>query len=446
MKKTFLTILPLVAAVILAASCGDDKDNEPELQPASEPVVSVEETNTVVIPFRVGVESGESLSKIAYETKDGSETQVTRKFEASDVNTSMTVTGDGITESTLTLKQDEESKAFYFEGDITVDSESAESFKNGGITLTGSFGTAVESAQSSTTSLADLMSNCSHAYTSTFASNATSITFRDQNSYLAVTWTNKGNAKVKINDKEYDLNSDGKIWIALPAGTSVTSTDLGITEAKTTKAGTVHKISREYNAVQSVTITGAPTGTKVWGNPAFTISASVAPENASNPNVTWTVTQGSATLAPKGTNNSQCDVLIKGNTTDIKIKATVDGVSSSEVTISVDKNYVDLGTGSVYWKTSDESGTYTFADAKSMGAPAKDVFETLWTQCTVNGTTFTNQNDSGASITLTQGVYWSSSEYDSYAAWLVYVDSGDPTWHGYDSRTDEFRVRLVRAQ
>ena len=441
MKKTFLTILPLAAAAILAASCGDDKDNEPELQPAPEPVVSVEESNIVVIPFRVGVESGESLSKIAYEAKDGSETQVTRKFEASDVNTSMTVTGEGITESTLSLKQ--EGDAFYFEGDI--ETTDAESFKNGGITLTGSFGTAVASAQTSTTSLADLMSKCSHAYTSTFASNATSITFHDQNSYLAVTWTNKGNATVKINSENYTLNENGKIWIALPAETSVTSADLGITEAKTTKAGTVHKISREYNAVQSVTITGAPTGTKVWGNPAFTISASVAPENASNPNVTWTVTQGSATLTPKGTNNSQCDVLIKGNTTDIKIKATVDGVPSSEVTITVDKNYVDLGTGSVYWKTSDEVGTYTFEDAKSMGAPAKDEFETLWTQCTVSGFTFTNQNGSGASITLTQGFYWSSSEYDGSYAWDVDVYSGGHTWH-YDFRFYEGRVRLVRAQ
>ena len=445
MKKTFLTILPLVAAVILAASCGDDKDNEPELQPSPEPVVSVEESNTVVIPFRVGVESGESLSKIAYEAKDGSETKVTRKFEATDVNTQMKVTGTGITESTLTLKQDEESKAFYFEGDITVDSESAESFKNGGITLTGSFGTAVESAQSSTTSLADLMSHCSHAYTSTFASNATSITFHDQNSYLAVTWTNKGNATVKINSGNYTLNENGKIWIALPAETSVTSADLGITEAKTTKAGTVHKISREYNAVQSVTITGAPTGTKVWGNPAFTISASVAPENASNLNVTWTVTQGSATLTPKGTNNSQCDVLIKDNGMDIKIKATVDGVSSSEVTISVDKNYVDLGTGSVYWKTSDESETYAFTEAKSMGAPAKDEFEKLWSQCTVNGTTFTNTNGSGASITLTVGVYWSSSEYDSRSAWGVSVSSGGHTW-GDSRRTYKYGVRPVRAQ
>ena len=69
----------------------------------------------------------------------------------------MKVTGTGITESTLTLKQDEESKAFYFEGDITVDSERAESFKNGGITLTGTFGEALTTPESNTKSLADLM-------------------------------------------------------------------------------------------------------------------------------------------------------------------------------------------------------------------------------------------------------------------------------------------------
>ena len=439
MKKTFLTILPLVAAVILAASCGDDKDNEPELQPSPEPVVSVEESNTVVIPFRVGVESGESLSKIAYETKDGSETQVTRKFEASDVNTSMTVTGEGITESTLSLKQ--EGDAFYFEGDI--ETTDAESFKNGGITLTGSFGTAVASAQTSTTSLADLMSKCSHAYTSTFASNATSITFHDQNSYLAVTWTNKGNATVKINSENYTLNENGKIWIALPAETSVTSADLGITEAKTTKAGTVHKISREYVAVTSVAITGQTSA--VWGDDAFNLTATVSPSNATNPTVTWECTTNNATLTPSGTNNTTCSVLVKGTGT-VTITATADGKTATH-SITVPTEYVNLGAAGK-WKTSDESGTYTFNSLPSVSdykVPTKDEFETLWTQCTVSGFTFTNQNGSGASITLTQGFYWSSSEYDGSYAWDVDVYSGGHTWH-YDFRFYEGRVRLVRAQ
>ena len=252
MKKTFLRILPLAAAVLLATSCSKDNDNnDTELQPNPEPVVSVEESNTVTIPFRVAVKSGESLSKITYTPDGDSKTKVERKFVAGDKGTTMTVTSKtsgetaAIQSTTLTLDSDDEFATCYFSGTFEVLSDSAADFKDGKITLTGTFGAAVSEPTWNTSSLADLMTSCSHAYKATFVSDASDISLVDQNAYLAITMSvYQHKLDVTSGTKaECGVNNEGKVWVAVPSNQELTLNFLSKTAAEV-QAGHIYTINR----------------------------------------------------------------------------------------------------------------------------------------------------------------------------------------------------------
>jgi len=73
MKTSFLRILPLTAAVLLATSCSKDENNDKEIVNNSPENVVIEK-NVVKIPFSVKVNQDKTLSKIAY---SGSESSVT---------------------------------------------------------------------------------------------------------------------------------------------------------------------------------------------------------------------------------------------------------------------------------------------------------------------------------------------------------------------------------
>lgn len=244
MKTSFFRILPLTAAVLLATSCSKDENNDKEVVNNS-PANVVIEKSVVKIPFSVKVNQGKTLSKIAYSS---SESGVTVSFTEEDVNngTTLTVTGEGITESTLTLEKQGES--YVFTGDINLISEDGRaSFESGDIILTGSFGTAETTTKSSTVSLADLMENCNHQYLATFKSNATSIDLYDQNSYIEFTVA-KGQYKVNIGENWYPEGENAKInqelnklWVVLPAG-SVSGHF--IKAGSTVEAGKIYTITR----------------------------------------------------------------------------------------------------------------------------------------------------------------------------------------------------------
>lgn len=271
MKRTFLTILPIAAALLLATSCSKDSDdNNVSIIDNPQPAVTIEQPaeqpaeTTVKIPFTVKVGDGESLSKIGYALqKDGDDNdiwnKVTRTFDDDDLATgthpiTLTVNGaetnSGITESTLSLKKDDDGK-FYFEGDITVDADKKDAFNDEtGIALVGEFtvsGTALPT--SSNESLAKLMESCAHTYKTKdgeFTSKSPSITLYDQNVYLAIQMSPlQHNIDVTIGDasNNYPMNSDGQVWIALAANTAV-STNFLSKDASEVVAGHIYTIDR----------------------------------------------------------------------------------------------------------------------------------------------------------------------------------------------------------
>ena len=251
MKRSFLTFLPIMAALLLATSCSKDDDtntviNNEQTNAEPAPVEVVAQPEYVKIPFSVKVDNGAKLSKISYSESD---TKITRSFEQSDVdnNLTMAVTGDGIASgSTLTLKKD--GTNFVFEGEIEVQSGKEDDFTTTGIELTGTFGTPLTEAATSTTSLLDLMQTCNHEYKATFQSNTTdAIVIYDQNAYFHFTLA-PTQTKMKISTGEYSEfkpNADGtkEIWIAVAGGTTVKG-NLVSTSGLATVASKIYNANR----------------------------------------------------------------------------------------------------------------------------------------------------------------------------------------------------------
>ncbi len=241
MKKTFLKFLPLTAAVLLATSCSKD-DNNDEKNIENQPKVE-----KVVIPFSVKVNTGNSISKIAY-TQGDDVSQFNVNFEDKDAAggsaITMAITGDDIENTTLTLTKD--GSDFKFVGDITLaEGKTEDDFKNGNISISGSFGTAGTTTVTSTTSLADVMSNCSHQYTTTFASNAETIELNDNYAYLEISCaTEQTKFQLTIGGSAQDYTpstTNHKIWIAVPNGTSVTG---NLVKTMAVEGGKVYRADR----------------------------------------------------------------------------------------------------------------------------------------------------------------------------------------------------------
>ena len=235
--KQFLKFMPLAAALLFATSCDKDENNDTK-----------SDNGLVTVPFTVKVETGSKVSKIAYAENQGA---FTPSFETSEVGTlTMSLTSEELGNNTLTL-QDLNGT---FSGDLEMTAEQKEQFDEGKIKFVGTIGNTAATFATNTTSLKDLIEECAHQYkTAEFASNETSgIGLTDQNSYLAITWTNKGGATVKFtingSEKSITLNEDGQGWIAVPGGAMVACADLEITSATTT-VGKIHNISRTFSAV-----------------------------------------------------------------------------------------------------------------------------------------------------------------------------------------------------
>lgn len=420
MKKTFFRMLPFVTAVVLVASCGKDGDSDVAITIATPaPVETVSDNGFIEIPFSIKVNDGKSLSKVAL---DGTTKSI--NFETDDVSSVMlTVSGatvDGIS-GTLDLSQDGDN--YSFSGKITVPEEQKDAFTTGeGIDLVGTFTQDKGDATTNATSFADLWSHCAHTYKAEFKSNDENLTLYDQNFYIYVTTYKEA---ISIDGKTVTSDNFAKgSYYVFPFGTTTVT---GLPEGKAIAPSKLYTIGKP---VQSVTINNVPTATKYWGNEVFYITASVSPSDATNPKVAWTLVQGNAELTTSGDNNSTCSVFIKGNTEDVQIIATVDGVDSDPVTITVDKEYVDLGTGRVYWKMDNsESGSGAFINWASR-YPAKSDFSNLLEKCTYskvddNTGRMTNKNGSDAHIDLAFNWYWSTTTYYTNNAYCLQFEKND---------------------
>jgi len=236
MTKRFLKVLPLAAAVLLATSCS--KDNNDEKTVENQPKVE-----KVVIPFSVKVNTGNSISKIAY-TQDGNDvSKFNVNFTDEDINTEMNIASEGNIEPSI-LKLDKDGDNFVFKGEITLAKGKTEEDFNNGFNITGSFGEAGTSIVTSTTSLADVMSNCSHQYTSTFSSNAETINLDDNYAYLEMSCSaqqTKFQLTIGENTADYTPNANKKIWIAVPKGTQVTG---NLVKTMAVEGGKVYRADR----------------------------------------------------------------------------------------------------------------------------------------------------------------------------------------------------------
>lgn len=224
MKKTFFRILPFVAAVVLAASCGKDGDSDVNIS-EPEPVVTPDPTQTPVgdgfveIPFSIKVNDGKSLSKVALSYDENKKKTI--NFEPADVwneekktGIQLTVTGRGVS-GTLNLVND---GGYKFEGKLGVKDASA--FTTG-IDLVGTFTLNEGSTTtSSTTSFKDLWDNCAHEFKAEFKSNDDNLTLVDQNFYIYVA-TFKNAIKIGEITVTDDNFTKGTYYV-FPISTSVT--------------------------------------------------------------------------------------------------------------------------------------------------------------------------------------------------------------------------------
>lgn len=238
MKRTFLRILPLAVAVLLATSCSKDENNDNAVVNNGQETVQ-----TKTLPISITVNQ-KSLSKLSCTGDMGEALQPT--FEAGDklaiyngasLLKELAVTADNISN---------DGKTATFEGEID-----AEGLSDGDI-LTATIGTPLTGAVTATSRANAVKSGCYQTAEFTYSSEGNEIQLEEQNAYIEVVWTNKGNATVSFtidnNPVSLTLNGQGQGWIVLPAGQSVTCAALGIKEAKTTAKGNIYGITREFSA------------------------------------------------------------------------------------------------------------------------------------------------------------------------------------------------------
>ena len=252
MKNIFIKCLPLVAATLLITACSKDDTID-----SNNPIPTDNTTDKdsyVTVPLSVKVDENVCQSKMAISATEGNIGKVvTRKFEPQDVGIiSLQVTGNGINPAVLPLKYTTlgDRGIYYFEGDIKVENDKLQDFKDGNITLTGSFSTPAKEEPEqteSTESLIDLVNHCPHEFKGSFRSNAGSIVLIDQLSYLAIKWNDHGDDRLGIriddNYKSFQLNANGEIWIALEGSRRINIETFGI-EAKVAEVGHIYNINK----------------------------------------------------------------------------------------------------------------------------------------------------------------------------------------------------------
>lgn len=253
MKNIFIKCLPLVAATLLITACSKDDTID-----SNNPITTdntIDKDSYVTVPLSVKVDENVCQTKIATSEANGNIGKVvTRKFEPEDMDIiSLQVTGNGIIPADLPLKYTTlgDREIYYFEGDIKVENDKLQDFKDGNITLTGSFSTPAKEAPEqteSTVSLIDLVNHCPHEYKGSFRSNAGSIVLIDQLSYLAIKWNNPPvdhYLSIRIDDDSnwFKLNDNGEIWIALEGSRRINIERFGI-EAKVAEVGHIYNIIR----------------------------------------------------------------------------------------------------------------------------------------------------------------------------------------------------------
>ena len=240
MKKSLFKILPVLAAVLLATSCGkDDNDNAP-----ASGRDGVHTVSTNAIPFTIRVNTGHSLKKVGYaeDPNPGKEGYYNITFSDDDVaNQLKMVIKEGNTVlGEPTLQPDKET----FSG--VIDPPSSNTADLTAVITTGS-GSPVSY---SSTSLQALFENCAHTFLGTFKLDDITVDLTDQNAYLAISMS-KCQHKLDIKSGDADptecqLSNDGKVWVAVPSGAALTVGSFLSKTADNVEAGNIYTISRPH--------------------------------------------------------------------------------------------------------------------------------------------------------------------------------------------------------
>lgn len=241
MKRTFLRILPLAVAVLLATSCSKDENNDNAVVNNGQ-----ENVQTKTLPISITVNQ-KGLSKLSSANITGEALQPI--FETSD---KLAIYNGGTFLTELAIKDgtiSQDGKTATFEGEIT-----AEGIVEGETILTATIGTQITEAQTATSRENAVKQGCYQTAEFTYFSTGNTIALTEQNAYIEVVWKNKEGQSVDftINDSKtvsLQLNDKGQGWIVVPAGTKFTCAALGLTSEITTVAANIYGINREFSAV-----------------------------------------------------------------------------------------------------------------------------------------------------------------------------------------------------
>ena len=238
MKKTFLRILPLAAAVLLATSCSKDENNDNAVVNNGQETV---QTKTLPIPITV---NQKVLSKLSC-TGDMEE-NLQPIFEHGDELEIYYKDGGFL--KTLEVTEgniSNDGKTATFEGEIV----------GGGLVddvteLTAKIGTPITAAVTATSREDAVKKGCYQTANFIYSAEGNHISLEEQNAYIEVVWKNKGEETVEFsidNKPVYlTLNAQGQGWIVVPDGVSLTCEALDITEAKTAEKANIYGIIRKF--------------------------------------------------------------------------------------------------------------------------------------------------------------------------------------------------------
>ena len=235
MKRTFLRILPLAVAVLLATSCSKDENNDNAVVNNGQ-----ENVQTKTLPVLITVNQ-KGLSKLSSANVTGVALQPI--FETSDklaiYNGETFLTELAIKEGSIS----QDGKSATFEGKITADG-----IVEGETVLTATIGTQITEAQTATSRENAVKTGCYQTAEFTYSSNGNTIALEEQNAYIEVVCKNKEGQSVDFTfgseTVTLPLNEKAQGWIVVPAGQSFTCEALGIMDAKTTTKGNIYGISR----------------------------------------------------------------------------------------------------------------------------------------------------------------------------------------------------------
>ena len=225
MKRNFL-LVSMIAAALMTASCSKDDEKNPVEEQQTEQQTQVKQTRPIVI--KAGKKS--SVSKVA--TEDG----YTLKFSQTD----KLVLTDG-TNTYATLDVDEIAEggtSATFKGDISTNADSK--------TIYATVGSVLDGVQTSTTSLADVVASNCYLKSEEFEYNANSDQFSvdlyDQNAYLVFNVA-EGQKKVELAGTWYTV-ANQHLYAAIPSGQEISARFFGTKAAESVEAGKIYTIDR----------------------------------------------------------------------------------------------------------------------------------------------------------------------------------------------------------